>query len=150
MLRGTAAQQAVRAVLDAVGPMLPADLDMEIVGTPRAWRLRSQHAAGEHWGIWDVSRSESGGLSVDSGGVVLFGIGSLIPGLPGRLDAKLNAISALEMIQEAVADATGAPWPGPGYEVRSRITGAEVILWFERDTDGHRIALPALLRTLFH
>jgi hypothetical protein len=86
---------------------------------------------------------------LDSGDVVLFGIGTWIPGLLGRLNTKVNAISALETIQEAVTDATGRPWPGPGYEVRAKVADASVYIWFERSTDAHRIELPALPRALF-
>lgn len=146
--RGVAAQRAVQAVLDAAGPILPPGLDLEIVGSPRAWRIRSRHAPGEHRGIWDIARRESG-VTIGSGSVTMFGIGTWIPGLPDRLNTKLNASSALEMVQEAVSEATGAPWPGPDYDVDSSVSDASVRVWFERRADAHRIELPVLARELF-
>ncbi len=71
--------------------------------------------------------------------MLLFGIGSWIPGLPDRLNTKLNAISALETIQYAVADATGKPWPGPDYRARSTVAAASVSIWFERGTNKQLI-----------
>lgn len=79
----------------------------------------------------------------------MFGIGTWILGLSDRLNTKLNASSALEMVQEAVSEATGAPWPGPDYDVHSSVSDASVRIWFERKTDAHRIELPVLARELF-
>ena len=148
-LRGVAAQRAVRAVLEAVGPLLPPGLELEIVGSPRAWRLGVRRPAGERRGVWDITRKQSGDLHIEASNVVLFGIGSWIPDLPDRLNTKLNASSALETVQEAVSEATGAPWPGPDYDVHSSVGDSSVRIWFERKTDAHRIELPVLARTLF-
>jgi hypothetical protein len=51
------------------------------------------------------------------------GIGTWIPFLPKRLDGKLTAVSAVEILDDVVASATGQPWPSPDYRVRAKVVG---------------------------
>jgi hypothetical protein len=66
------------------------------------------------------------------------------------LDAKLTAISAVEMLQDVVSSATGQPWPGPDYRVRAKVIGRQVATWFEPSSQtGPRVDLHSLPLHLF-
>ncbi len=66
------------------------------------------------------------------------GIGPWVPVLPRRMAARLTAIAALEMIQDAVATAQGWPWPDLGFEVHGAADRQGVWVWFE-DASGRII-----------
>jgi hypothetical protein len=147
-LRGLAAQRAVRAMLEAVGPLLPPDVILEVVGGPRVWTLRPQGSDATGHGVWQITqRSNQPFPHVEAD--LSFGIGTWIPGLPKRLNAKLSATDALEMIQDKVTEMAGTPWPGPGYEVKVNVTSETVHPAFESRTGGKPIVLPPLDLALF-
>lgn len=134
-LHGERAIAAVRAVVDAASDVLPHDVRLEIVGHGRWWTLRKVDPANTP-GVFRPAFDEHGRQGFAAGPFAPLGIGTWVPFLPSRLDAKLTAIDALELVQDVVTEALGSPWPAPNYRAKAAIQNSEVRTWFEPSIQG--------------
>jgi hypothetical protein len=131
-MNGTAALRVLDQVLHAVAAFLPAD-----VGTVRTrlgpfgglyvWAVPSG-VPDVDFGFLRVTTTASGGEIGQGVTWLPWGFGTWIPVLR-RLRIRLEAISALETIQEVVQTVV-SPWPAAETTVRARVDGDDVLVWF--------------------
>ncbi len=129
-LHGDRAIAAAEAVVAAAAGLMPDGVQLEVVGHGRWWTLRKIDPANPP-GVLSARVDERGGRFSATGPLAPLGVGTWIPLLPRQLDAKLSAISVVELVHEVVTDARGSPWPGPEYRVRAKVSGGQVFAWFE-------------------
>jgi hypothetical protein len=132
-MKGMAALRMLDQVVQAVSAYLPADV--RTIRTQLAarnglyvWAVPSGIPDGVDYDFWSVSATESGGEIGQRGPWLPWGFGTWIP-VPKRLRIRLEAISALETIQEAVQRVT-SPWPAADTTVKARVEGNDVVVWF--------------------
>ena len=150
-INGERARVLMREVVRAASDAIPDGVDLEIVGRGRWWVLRKVDPANPAGKVVAHTVLNDGSRRIaPTGDLSPWGIGTWIPFLPRRLDAKLTAISGVEMLQDVVSSATGQPWPGPDYRVRAKVIGRQVATWFEPSSQtGPRVDLHSLPLHLF-
>jgi len=131
-VRGAKARNLLRQLLDGVATALPPDLTVQVDGTGRRCVLIAQRAPKDPATMPPGAPARLGGVTKARASL---GIGPWVPVLPRRMAARLTAIAALEMIQDAVATAQGWPWPDLGFEVHGAADRQGVWVWFE-DASG--------------
>jgi hypothetical protein len=94
--------------------------------------------------FWGVSANASGAEIGQRGPWLPWGCGSWIPA-PRRRRIRLEAVDALETVQEAVRRI--APmWPALDAGVKARVEGDEVVVWFHSSSERQ---LPPPIRLSF-
>ena len=141
-LRGESARVRCREAVTQLGELIPPDVAVSISGdggqciVTAQKNIRAQDFLPPPGFRGTVTMP--GGLHAE---FAIFGFGAWIPLLPRRLKTRLALADVVETIQSAVSGASGSPWPGEGYEVRSTTEGDRVRVWFA-DSEGG--TLPAV------
>ena len=139
------ARELCEQVLTAMMPILPQGVEVVVQRTARGWN------AVRVPGLPDLGAQRVISEIEDAGGIPgpvirvcvqrALRLGTWIPLLPAKLRARLNLISAVELIRDTV---TGDPpcedWPLPGARINTRVQAGRVFAWFEAP-DGTRIEI---------
>jgi hypothetical protein len=105
------------------------------------WAVPAAVAADAEYGFWRTGGDAL--FDVESRGDWLpMGFGSWLP-LPRRIRVRVEAAAALEAIQEAV-HRLDESWPASDAQVRARMRGGDVVVWFHSPAAG-RVPAPLKL-----
>lgn len=127
-------QRLLDHMIDALAGHLPTNVRtvrtrVGVAGGLQIWPVPSTVAADAQYGFWDdVDLGETGGRIEQRGNWLPWGFGAWVP-LPRRVRMRVEAIAALESVQEAVR-MLDERWPAPDAEVKARVQGDEVVVWF--------------------
>lgn len=140
-MKGTAGLGLLDQVVQAVAGFLP----------PGVRTVRTQLTEFGGLCLWAVPEDvdydfwDGSGVEVESRGVWLpWGFGVWVP-VPRRVRIRLEAVDALENVQEALRRIVPT-WPAADAEVKARVEGDDVVVWFHSPSGGQ---LPPPIRLSF-
>ncbi len=145
MMETVAARELCKQVLHTLEPIFPEGVSVAVQQNIRGWQVVRAPAPPDRdtEGI-EAKIQEAGGIPGPAINVNVYGsppIGTWIPLLPTRVRARLNLISVIELICDAVTgDSPSDVWPLPGAKVKTRIYSGQVVAWFEA-SDGTRLLI---------
>jgi hypothetical protein len=141
------ALQVLDQAVEAVAAYLPPGVrtvrtQLAKPGGIYVWAVPSSIPEDVDYDFWGLSYNESGAEIGQRGPWLPWGFGTWVP-MPRRLRIRVEAVDALQTIQEAV-QRVSSPWPAPDAEVKARIEGDDVVVWFHGPS-GHQLPPPILL-----
>jgi hypothetical protein len=145
-MKGVKAQELLEHMIEALHEHLPAGVRtvrtrVGVAGGLQIWPVPSAAPAEVDYGFWDIRSEPESGHVEQRGQWLPWGFGSWVP-LPRRLSMRIDAVAALECIQEAV-QRVDAAWPTPDATVHARAEYHQIVVWFHDPSGG---SLPPPIR----
>jgi hypothetical protein len=138
-MKGVRAQELLDYLIEALHEYLPAGVRavrtrVGVAGGLQIWAVPSKAPADVDYGFWDIRSEPTSGHVEQRGPWAPWGFGSWAP-LPRRLRMRIDAVAALEIIQEAV-QRVDPNWPAPDAKVKARPEHDQVLVWFHKPSGG--------------